>query len=177
MNWKQDTDYVEIVKDLLADESVKKLKKYTQHHFSNRLDHSIYVSYMSYLIAKRLGADYVATARAGLLHDLFYYDWRVTKFKEGSHSYVHPRIALANAKKITTISKKEEDIIVKHMFGATIAPPKYIESWIVSVVDDFAAVHEYLIPELLFTYFRINIKLENKKRKNILKKHYNFNIK
>lgn len=167
MNWNQDKDYLLIVKDLLDNESVQKLKKYTQHHFSNRLDHSIHVSYMSYLIAKKIGADYVATARAGLLHDLFYYDWRVTKFKEGSHAYVHPRIALANAKKITTISEKEEDIIVKHMFGATIAPPKYIESWIVSIVDDFAAVHEYLIPELLFIYFRINIKLEKNNKKSL----------
>ena len=38
--------------------------------------------------------------RAGLLHDLFYYDWRTTKFDEGSHAYVHPRIAAKNAEKL-----------------------------------------------------------------------------
>ncbi len=105
------------------------------------------------LLLKKIGADATATARAGLLHDLFYYDWRVTKFEEGSHAYVHPRIALENAQKITHINDKEADIIVKHMFGATIALPKYRESWIVSLVDDFAAVNEYMIPKAYLTYF------------------------
>ncbi|MBK0040924.1 MULTISPECIES: HD domain-containing protein [Leuconostoc] len=152
--WRQDTEYLNIVDDLLAHDEVQKLALYPQHHFSNRLQHSISVSYHSYLIAKKIGADEVATARAGLLHDMFYYDWRVTKFAEGSHAYVHPRIALKNARKITTISPKEEDIIVKHMFGATIALPKYRESWIVSLVDDFAAVDEYAIPKVYLTYFK-----------------------
>ena len=39
------------------------------------------------------------------------------------------------------------------MFGATIALPKYRESWIVSLVDDFAAVNEYMIPKAYLTYF------------------------
>ncbi|ACA83342.1 HD domain-containing protein [Leuconostoc citreum] len=156
--WRQDQDYLNIVDDLLQHDEVQQLAQYTQHHFSNRLRHSISVSYQSYTIAKKIGADAEATARAGLLHDMFYYDWRVTKFEEGSHAYVHPRIALQNAHKITHISDKEADIIVKHMFGATIALPKYRESWIVSIVDDFAAVNEYLIPKAYLTYFKWHTK-------------------
>lgn len=156
--WRQDQDYLNIVDDLLQHDEVQQLAQYTQHHFSNRLRHSISVSYQSYTIAKTIGADAEATARAGLLHDMFYYDWRVTKFEEGSHAYVHPRIALQNARKITHISDKEADIIVKHMFGATIALPKYRESWIVSIVDDFAAVNEYLIPKAYLTYFKWHTK-------------------
>lgn len=156
--WRQDQDYLNIVDDLLQHDEVQQLVQYTQHHFSNRLRHSISVSYQSYTIAKKIGADAEATARAGLLHDMFYYDWRVTKFEEGSHAYVHPRIALQNARKITHISDKEADIIVKHMFGATIALPKYRESWIVSIVDDFAAVNEYLIPKAYLTYFKWHTK-------------------
>ena len=156
--WRQDQDYLNIVDDLLQHDEVQQLAQYTQHHFSNRLRHSISVSYQSYTIAKKIGADAEATARAGLLHDMFYYDWRVTKFEEGSHAYVHPRIALQNARKITHISDKEADIIVKHMFGATIALPKYRESWIVSIVDDFAAVNEYLIPKAYLTYFKSHTK-------------------
>ncbi|MGX7051301.1 HD domain-containing protein [Leuconostoc palmae] len=152
--WQHDQEYLSIVNDLLQHQEVQQLEQYTQHHFSNRLRHSISVSYQSYKIAKFVGGDSVATARAGLLHDMFYYDWRVTKFSEGSHAYVHPRIALANAQKITHISDKEADIIVKHMFGATIGLPKYRESWIVSLVDDFAAVNEYLIPKAYLTYFK-----------------------
>ncbi|MEG2505769.1 MAG: hypothetical protein RSB44_13935, partial [Carnobacterium sp.] len=47
-------------------------------------------------------------ARAGLLHDLFYYDWRTTKFDEGTHAYMHPRIAVKNAEKITELSALKE---------------------------------------------------------------------
>ena len=160
--WRLDQEYLAIVDDLLQHEEVQQLAQYTQHHFSNRLRHSISVSYQSYVIAKKIGADATATARAGLLHDLFYYDWRVTKFEAGSHAYVHPRIALQNAKKLTSISDKEADIIVKHMFGATIALPKYRESWIVSIVDDFAAVNEYLVPKANLTYCKWQAKVTKK---------------
>lgn len=159
-DWKKDFEYVSLIADLLAKPEVIKLKDITQHINSNRLDHSIMVSYKSFLIGKKLHLDYKAMGRAGLLHDLFYYDWRTTKFNEGSHAYVHPRIALKNAKKITTISKKEEDIIVKHMWGATIAPPKYMESAIVSFVDDECAVVEATGPFLKNKLHTIVAKLE-----------------
>lgn len=144
--WKDDRQYVAIVQDLLAQPAVQKLANYTQHHHSNRLQHSIAVSYDSYKIAKRMHLDYKSTARAGLLHDLFYYDWRTTKFDLGSHAFIHPRVALRNAEKITSLNPKERDIILKHMFGATLAVPKYMESLIVSLVDDYEAEHEFFGP-------------------------------
>ena len=144
--WRHDREYVAIVSDLLAQPAVQKLADYTQHHHSNRLQHSIAVSYDSYRIVKRLHLDYRSTARAGLLHDLFYYDWRTTKFDLGTHAFIHPRVALRNAEKITPLNKKEKDIILKHMFGATLATPRYPESLIVSLVDDFEAEHEFFSP-------------------------------
>lgn len=148
LNWQDDQAYVDEIADLLATDAVQRLADYTQHHFSNRLEHSLNVSYRSYLIAKKMHLDTRATARGGLLHDLFYYDWRTTKFDMGTHAYVHPRIALRNAEKLTELSKKEKDIIIKHMWGATIAPPHYMESMIVSLVDDYCAIDEYALPEL-----------------------------
>lgn len=144
--WRNDKEYVAIISDLLAQPAVQKLANYTQHHHSNRLQHSIAVSYDSYKIAKRMHLDYRSTARAGLLHDLFYYDWRTTKFDLGTHAFIHPRVALRNAEKITPLNKKEKDIILKHMFGATMAVPRYPESLIVSLVDDFEAEHEFFGP-------------------------------
>lgn len=144
--WKHDAQYVAIVQDLLKQPAVQKLATYTQHHHSNRLQHSIAVSYDSYRIAKRMHLDYRSTARAGLLHDLFYYDWRTTKFDLGSHAFIHPRVALRNAEKLTNLNDKERDIILKHMFGATLAVPKYMESLIVSLVDDYEAEHEFFTP-------------------------------
>ena len=79
------------------------------------------------------------------MHDFFYYDWRETKFNKG-HAWVHPRIAVRNARKLTTLNKREEDIILKHMWGATIAPPRYKEGYIVTMVDKYWAIKEAMTP-------------------------------
>lgn len=144
--WQEDAEYVSYVEDLLQTEEVQKLSTFVQHMHSNRLDHSIDVSYQSYKLAKRTHSNARSCARAGLLHDLFYYDWHTTKFDEGSHAYMHPRIACKNAEKITELSDMEKDIIIKHMFGATIAPPRYKESYIVTMVDKYCAVKEASMP-------------------------------
>ncbi|MHC5268080.1 HD domain-containing protein [Enterococcus sp. LJL98] len=140
--WKQDAEYLSYIEDLLETEEVQSLSDFVQHYHSTRLDHSISVSYYSYKLAKRWNGDARSTARAGLLHDLFFYDWRTTKFDEGSHAYMHPRIAVANAEKITELSDLEKDIIVKHMWGATLAFPRYKESYIVTMVDKYCAIKE-----------------------------------
>lgn len=145
MTYHDDDAYLAIVGDLLAHPRVQRLAGITHHYHSTRLEHSINVSYTSYRLAKRLGWHATSTARAGLLHDLFYYDWRDTKFNK-IHAWVHPRIALRNARKLTTISPLEEDIIVKHMWGATLAFPRYKESYIVTLVDKYWAVREGLLP-------------------------------
>ena len=109
------------------------------------MEHSIHVSYTSYKIAKKLGWDAKSTARGGLLHDMFYYDWRETKFNK-SHAWVHPRLAVRNARKVTNLNKVEEDIILKHMWGATLAPPRYKEGYIVTMVDKYWAIKEAMAP-------------------------------
>ena len=130
---------------LIDTKKVQRLGEITHHYHSTRLEHSINVSYTSYKLAKRLGWDAKSTARGGLLHDLFYYDWRDTKFNK-SHAWIHPRIAVRNAQKLTSLNKIEKDIIVKHMFGTTIPPPRYKESWIVTYVDKYWAVREATLP-------------------------------
>ena len=148
LDWKNDLEYMSYVEDLMEREEVQKLAEYKQHRTATRLSHSISVSYISYRLAKRLKGNARATARAGLLHDLFYYDWRDTKFDEGTHAYVHPRIAVKNAEKLTELSDLERDIIIKHMWLATIAPPKYKESYIVTFVDKYCAIHEGVVPSI-----------------------------
>lgn len=144
--WKKDEEYLSYIEDLLETPEVQKLADFVQHYHSTRLDHSISVSYYSYKLAKKWNGDARAIARAGLLHDLFYYDWRTTKFDEGSHAYMHPRIAVENASKLTELSDLEKDIIIKHMWGATLALPRYKESYIVTMVDKYCAVKEALSP-------------------------------
>lgn len=145
MLYKSDSEYMDYVAHLIDHPRMQKMEDIVHHHHSTRLQHSINVSYTSYKIAKKLGWDAKSTARGGLLHDMFYYDWRNTKFNK-SHAWVHPRIAVRNARKITTLNKKEEDIILKHMWGTTLAPPRYKESFIVTMVDKYWAVKEVLTP-------------------------------
>ena len=54
----------------------------------------------------------------------------------------HPTYALENAKKHFDLTEREEDIIKTHMFPVTFTPPKYLESWIVDVIDDISGVYE-----------------------------------
>lgn len=143
--WQTDQEYLALVEDLLNSEMVQKLKMYTHHHVTNRLAHSLSVSYRSYRWAKRLNLNTRAIARAGLLHDLFFYD-SDTKHEVGGkgHNYEHPRIALENAKILTELSDLECDIILKHMAGATRDVPKYAESWIVSLMDKHSCIAELM---------------------------------
>lgn len=147
--WENDQEYMEIVNDLLENKELQKLDEITHHHFTTRLIHSIYVSYVSYKLAKSMNLDYVSTARAGLLHDFFLEEREeVEMLGRGSHNVVHPQIALENAKKITELNHIEKDIILKHMFLCTfrIRTPRYQESLIVSMVDKYCSVSEVSKP-------------------------------
>lgn len=150
---EDDKEFISIIEPLLQIDLVQKLKNYTHHHFQSRLDHCLTVSYYGYKLGKKLNLNYEAMTRAGLLHDLFFYDWRTTKFSEGSHAYIHPRIALQNAKTITTISDLEEDIIVHHMMGLTLDIPKSKEAFAISMIDKYCATSE-VSRGLFFSIFK-----------------------
>lgn len=67
---------------------------------------------------------------------------------EGSHSEVHPKIALKNARQLTELTELEEDIILSHMFMTCMKSPRprFRESWIVSMMDKYCAINEFLTP-------------------------------
>ena len=132
----------EIIGDLIESDSIKKLDEYNQHLGISRLQHSVNVAYYSYCAAKALRLDYRSSARGALLHDLFFYNWKETSMTCGVHATNHPQIALKNAEQITDINKVESDIISKHMWPITLAPPKYAESYLVSFADKFCTVME-----------------------------------
>lgn len=147
--WENDQEYMDIVSDIIHNKEFIKLDKITHHHFTTRYVHSIFVSYVSYTIAKERGLDYVSVARAGLLHDFFLEEREEIEAKGiGSHNAAHPKIALENAKKLTDLNDLEEDIILKHMFLCTFSLniPKYRESYIVSFVDKYCSIAEVWTP-------------------------------
>ena len=101
------------------------------------------VSYISHIYYVILKLDYKAAARGGMLHDLFLYDWRNSSVNlDGLHAFVHPKIALKNASNLFTLSEKEKDIIVKHMWPVTLSLPKYPESFIITLADKYSAIQE-----------------------------------
>nr|WP_312577252.1 HD domain-containing protein [Sedimentibacter sp.] len=148
-----DKEYMEIVHDILNLKEFQATKD-IKHHGNGVYEHSLDVSYLSYKIAKKVNADYVCAARAGMLHDFFYFDWRSDEAKERRkkykgiekitkmHGFAHPFEAYENASKYFTLNKREKDVIIKHMFPLSPILPKYIESWIVSAADKIIATKE-----------------------------------
>lgn len=140
-----DQEFIDVIQELLDSDAVQQLKKFQHHKHGTRFDHSLYVSYRSYQMAKQLGCDAVAAARGGLLHDLFFYDWRDKDPERGWHVTEHPRRALEEASRLFDLTEKEQDIIVKHMWPLSPWMPKYRESFIVSMMDKYCAVMEGLV--------------------------------
>ena len=162
---KIDKEYLEIISQILNHPEFQKRKEY--HHHENRsvYVHSLMVSYKSYKIAKKLKLDYRSAAIGGLLHDFYYNDWqtnpkKVKKITE-MHGFVHPKEALENSIKLfpKLIDKKTADIISKHMFPLTIKPPRYLESWIITMVDKYVSLEIFKTPTQLLKYVGIRKKV------------------
>lgn len=145
-------EYFACVKELLESSPVIEMEKYLQHGTTSTLEHCIRVSYKSYRLAKILKLDYRAIARAALLHDLFLYDWHTaphTKKLFEKHGYTHPGIALENANKYFNLTKKEQEIIYRHMWPLTLRRfPKSRETMLVCLVDKYASTSETINPYL-----------------------------
>ena len=137
-----ETQFINTARPLLDDPRVVKLSQYEHHRGKTRLEHVKEVAYISFLWGNRFSLDSESIIRGALLHDFFFYDW----LHEGPrlHGFRHPDIALRNAREITHLSRKEEDIIKKHMWPLTVVPPRYKESFIVSTVDTFCSARDYL---------------------------------
>ena len=128
--------------DILENEEFIALKNLS-HHGLNRYEHSLRVALISYYIASYLKLDEKSVARAALLHDFFFEDNMKLSIKERVKTlFKHPKYAFNTASKYFSLTEKEEDIIVSHMFPIGVRIPKYLESWLVDIVDDGVAIYE-----------------------------------
>lgn len=125
--------------------------RYMQHGTVSVRAHCLRVAYISFLIAEYvpLRVNRRDLIRGALLHDYFLYDWHEKDASHRWHGFFHPGKALRNAKKDFLLTKREEDIILRHMFPLTPIPPAYAESWIVCIADKICAAQE------TFTGFRM----------------------
>ena len=136
-------EFNNIIKDIENNETVQMMKDFNHHCDVTCYEHCKHVAFANYILCKKLKLDYISAARAGMLHDLFLYNWRGSRRRlEGLHAFVHPKIALQNAEKEFVLNDKEKDIILKHMWPVTIIPPKYLESFVITFVDKHCAMSE-----------------------------------
>ncbi len=131
-------EFMGYIEDLLNQPLVKKLDKFDQHFRTSRLQHCLNVAYYSYRIGLKIGADPRECARAGLLHDLYWYDWHYKKTPQ-LHAFLHPRLAVKNASRLAKLSHREKDAILKHMWPLYPGIPRYKVSYAVTMADKYAA--------------------------------------
>ncbi len=142
-------EFNEILKPVIENHHVQKMKDYIQHCDVTCFEHCRNVAYYTYFVCKKLNLDYKSATKAAMLHDFFLYDWRVSSFSRKSfHGFVHPKLSLENALLYFSLSEKEQDMIVKHMWPITIKLPKYKESYILTFTDKFSTLLES------YRYFR-----------------------
>ena len=96
-----DSAYLSLTQDILETPVVSRMKGYIQHGDTTCMEHCVNVSYLSYLFCRDHGLNARCAARAGLLHDLFLYDWHFHRRRKGErlHGFQHPLTALQNAEK------------------------------------------------------------------------------
>ena len=145
----KETAFYSHVADLLGTEEVQELHDFRHHKMTTRYQHCLNVAYYNYLICRKLRLDAASAARAGLLHDLYHYDTaRYHRSRpDVPHSKHHPQVALEAAERLTPMNDRERDMIEKHMWPVTHPLPKYAESYVLTVVDKYCAVLEFVLPQ------------------------------
>ena len=141
-----DDEYLEMVGDILDNEQFLSMNQFIQHGTTTTLAHCLNVSYRSYRLCRRLGLHARCAARAGLLHDLFLYDWHTHVRDTGRHWHglTHARAALDNADKYFDLNKRERNSILRHMFPLNITPPRYKEGYVIMYYDKVCGTLETL---------------------------------
>ena len=131
------------VDDIIYNEKVQKLDNFEQHCHTSRLQHSINVAYYSFLICKFFGWDLCVQLQEQGYSMIYFYMIGVKQLcQRENHATWHPKVALDNARKICELNKIEEDAIRKHMWPCTLVPPKYKESFVVTLADKTCAIFE-----------------------------------
>lgn len=144
-------EYFGYVRDLLGDRTVLSLSSFRHHIGTTRFQHSLNVSYYNYKLCKLLHLNARSAARAGLLHDFFFYNRKDHEKLMRSHSEEHAITALCNASEMFPITELEGDMIVNHMWPMTHRLPRHRETYIITLVDKFCAVAEVMISACSFT--------------------------
>ncbi|MGN1372377.1 MAG: hypothetical protein ACI4XM_08915 [Candidatus Coprovivens sp.] len=172
------------VEDILLSDEFQKRKLFMHHYNLSVWDHSILVSFNSFLAAKYFNASARVCAIAGLLHDFYTQAWiyneELAKIDNGKylsefyvkkplfkmHAFVHGDDAASNALKYfpELVNDRILNSIKRHMFPVTIIPPKYKEGFLITSIDKLNSVRELPSPKVM------TIKIKNKIYAKLFKK-------
>ena len=124
-----------------------KEKEFIQHGDTTVFEHSLMVAEESLKIARKLKLkiDEESLIKGALLHDYFLYDWHKKEKYHRFHGIKHPIFSKNNAQRDFGLNKKEENMILSHMFPLLPILPKYKESWILFYADKKCALKETII--------------------------------
>ena len=143
MGRAQWTEYRSCVEALLTCPQVARMKAIRHHPGVSCYEHSAFVSYVAWRLARRWGADAALAARAGLLHDLYLYDPR--SMPSYRQCFAHPVAAAKNAAALRGgLSPKEENCILAHMWPLSVRAPHSREAAAVCLADKLCSVAEVL---------------------------------
>ena len=161
-------EWYSIVEPILLSDEFQRRKLFS-HHDDSVWDHSIDVSFKSFLVAKFYKLDVYTATIAGLLHDFYPYAWQYNKDLETLdkkylkryhqkhksikelHGFVHAKEASINAAKYfpDLVNPKILSCIETHMFPLNVKPPIYLEGWVITGVDKKISVRILKnVPEL-----------------------------
>lgn len=142
---KEKAFFWEEVRQVCSSSRMNKSRTFYQHGKINIYVHSLRVAYICYYWVKKyhLHVDEKALIRGALLHDYFLYDWHDKEHEhKRPHGFFHPSAALCNAKQDFILTRKEENIIQRHMFPLTLIQPGCKEAWLVCMADKVCSTRE-----------------------------------
>ena len=135
--------FLECVADLIGSREVLSMRDIPHHPGCNCYEHSVFVAYIAFRLARRWGLDCRTAARCGLLHDLYLYNAREPGTHPGNQCFDHPVAAARNARMLCGgLSPKEENIILSHMWPLAKRRPRSPEAAVVYLADKFCATLE-----------------------------------
>lgn len=137
--------FLSVVQGLLDTQEVQSMAQWRHHFDVTCYEHSLFVSYVAFRLARRLGLDYCAAARAGLLHDLYLYSPYDPTSHPGNQCLYHPVAALHNAQALVgDLTPEEENSILTHMWPLAVHMPKCRLAVIINLSDKLCATLEVL---------------------------------
>ena len=137
----------ETIRELKQEGRLDEEKLAMQHGTTSIYRHSFNVAYTSLWMMERwqIRLEPKSLVRGALLHDYFLYDWHEKNAGHRFHGFIHAGRALQNAKNDFELTRREENIISRHMFPLNIVPPMCKEAWLVCLADKICASKETIV--------------------------------